>query len=158
MISPISLEDLTAFIVRAKAATYVGDGAHLLPSRPGSIDLQYHEGGLAYHDSYFGGADFLGEEVVYREHRPIWAMNYYGYLLDPQRIDAATAGRVIKVALTALYGCGRFLGGWQHQVEALTYVDESVGGTDRFHGEEHIQDEAGRRLYELRYHGGLIRD
>jgi hypothetical protein len=34
----ISIEDLAAFVVRAKAATYVGDGTHLLPSRPGSTD------------------------------------------------------------------------------------------------------------------------
>jgi hypothetical protein len=153
----ISLTDLTAFIVRAKAASYVGDGAHLLPSRPDSIDLQYHEGPLAYHDSYFGGSDFLGEEVVYVERHPVWAMNYYGYLLDPDQIDGAIAGRVIKASLTALYQNGRFLGGWHHQVDALTYRDENVGDVDRFHGVEHIQDATGRRLYELRYHGGLIR-
>lgn len=154
----ISLTDLTAFIVRAKAATYVGDGTQLLPSRPDSIDLQYHEGSFAYHDSYFGGSDFLGEEVVYCERHPVWAMNYHGYLLDPEHIDGATAGRVIKAALTAMYQNGRFLGGWRHRVGELTYLDESFGETDRFHGVEHIQDAAGQRLYELRYHGGLIRD
>jgi hypothetical protein len=32
---------------------------------------------------------------------PVWAMNYYGYLLRPDLIDASTAGAVIKTALTA---------------------------------------------------------
>lgn len=152
----ISTEELAAFIVRAKSATYVGNGIHLLPTRPESVDLQYHEAALIYHDSYFGGSDFLGEEVVYHEHQPVWAMNYYGYLLDPSRIDAAAAGRVIKLALATLYRQGRFLGGWTQQVDELTYVDENTGDPTRFHGIEWILDSADRRLYELRYHGGLI--
>lgn len=154
----ISIEHLAAFVVRAKAATYVGDGTHLLPSRPGSTDLQYHDGCYAYHDCYFGSSDFLGEEVVYLNGRAVWAMNYYGYLLEPQRIDAATAGRVIKAALTELYQQGRFLGGWRYHAGELIYVDENAGHIGRFHGVEYIQDSSGMRLYELRYHGGLVQE
>lgn len=51
----LSLEQLNAFIVRAKAATYVGQGERSLSYRPGSHDLQYHEGSYSYLDSYFGG-------------------------------------------------------------------------------------------------------
>ena len=156
----IDLTELTAFIVRAKAATYVGDGGQLLPARCGSHDLQFHDGPYAYADSYFGGADFLGQEVVYHRLRPVWAMNYHGYLVDPGRIDAATAGAVIKQALGAMYAEGRFLGGWTFAAQApggLTYVDQNVGGVDRFSGVEHIAGRDGARLYELRYHGGLIR-
>jgi hypothetical protein len=152
-----SSEDLTALIVHAKATTYVGDGTPGVPSRVGSKDLRFHAGGFSYHDSYFGGADFIGEEAVHYEQRPVWAMNYYGYLLDPQRIDAVTAGRIIKISLTEMYREGRFLGGWTHRVGELVYVDESTGGTDRFHGMEYIHNLAGQRLYELRYHGGMIR-
>jgi hypothetical protein len=154
----IDLAELTSFVVRAKAATYVSDGGQAPPSRPGSHDLRFQDGPFAYHDSYFGGADFLGQEVVYREQRPVWAMNYHGYLLDPGRIDAATAGSVIKAALGAMYAQGRFLGGWTFNHGHLTYVDESVGAADRFSGVEHVAGPTGDRLYELRYHGGLVRD
>lgn len=48
------------FIVRAKQATYVGNGEKLLSYRLGSVDLQYQEESLIYHDSYFGTRNFLG--------------------------------------------------------------------------------------------------
>jgi hypothetical protein len=68
---PIDVEALHAFIVRAKAATYVGDGEHTPPCRTGSHDLRFREGEWAYHDSYFGGTDFIGEEVVYLAGEPV---------------------------------------------------------------------------------------
>jgi hypothetical protein len=149
--------ELASFIVRAKAATYAGNGAPLLPYRLGSHDLQYRAGEWSYHDSYFGGTDFLGQEVVYRGDRPVWAMNYYGYLLS-DRIDAHLAGATIKAALTALYREGRFLGGFTYRAGDLTYVDENTGDVERFHGVEHIAHVGGERRYELRYHGGRVLD
>ena len=38
-----SLEDLNAFIVKAKAATYVGDGEKAESCRPGSHDLIFEK-------------------------------------------------------------------------------------------------------------------
>ena len=92
-----TLEELNTFIVHAKAATYVGGGTRSLSYRPGSHDLQFHEGSFTYLDSYFGGADFIGQEVVYFEGQPVWAMNYYGRILEPARIEAQEAGQVQPV-------------------------------------------------------------
>lgn len=146
---------LTAFVVAAKAATYAGDGAKLLPYRLGSHDLQLAQGPWAYHDSYVGGTDFQGQEVVYLHGEPVWAMSYYGYLVDPEALDAATAGQVIKRSLTALYAQGRFLGGWRFEALGYDYVDVTAGDVGRFTGWERI-DRDGRMLYELRYFGGRI--
>ena len=152
----LNLPELEAFIVAAKAATYVGSGATSLSYRPGSHDIQFRQGDYAYLDSYFGGQDFLGQEVVYFHHEPIWVMNYYGCILHPDKIDAATAGAVIKASLSALYREGRFLGAFQHQVEGWRYVDTNEGDVSRFNGKEWI--EADRlRVYELVYHGGLVK-
>jgi len=43
------------FIVRSKAATYVGSGEPAPACRPGSHDLKFEEKDWAYLDSYFGG-------------------------------------------------------------------------------------------------------
>lgn len=149
------VDELTAFVVAAKAATYAGDGAKILPYRLGSHDLQFAQGPWAYHDSYVGGTDFQGQEVVYREGEPVWAMSYYGYLVDPAALDAATAGQVIKRSLTALYAQGRFLGGWRFDALGYEYVDVTAGDVGRFTGWERIERE-GRLLYELRYFGGRV--
>ena len=69
-------QSLHDFIVRAKAATYIGDGQRVLSCRSGSHDLKFSDGNFAYLDSYFGGRDFVGEEVVYHDERHVWAMNY----------------------------------------------------------------------------------
>ena len=151
------LDELNAFIVRAKAATYVGDGEQVTPCRLGSHDLRFSDGEWAYHDSYFGGSDFIGEEVVYFDGKPVWAMNYYGRILRDDLLTGAQAGQMIKASLSAMYQAGRFLGGFEHVESDLTYVDTSEGNTDSFRGHEFIR-RAQEMAYELVYHGGLIRE
>ena len=153
----IGLDELNAFIVRAKAATYVGDARPALPCRSGSHDLRFTEGKWTYHDSYFGGTDFIGEEVVYHDHKPVWAMNYYGRILRDDLLTAAQAGQMIRASLSRMYQTGRFLRGFEHTENDLTYVDSSEGNADHFQGRELIR--CGQEIaYELVYHGGLIRD
>jgi Domain of unknown function (DUF5680) len=150
-----SLGNLNAFIVRAKAATYVGDGQPTSSCRRGSHDLKFAEGDWSYLDSYFGGRDFIGEEVVYYQGRPVWAMNYYGRILRPDLITPAQAGQVIKASLSKMYTEGRFLGGFEHQHEGFTYTDGNEGQATSFRGREFISRE-GKVAYELVYHGGVI--
>jgi hypothetical protein len=152
----LSLEQLEAFIVKAKAATYAGSGAPVESSRSGSIDLCFEEGDFSYRDSYFGGADFIGEEVVWHRRGPVWAMNYYGYILEPDKLSDEESGKVLKESLTALYREGRFLGGFRHQTALGLYVDTNEGDLTCFHGLEWTERD-GERLYELRYHGGMIK-
>jgi hypothetical protein len=155
--SLVAIADLTTFIVRAKAQTYVGDGARSLSYRPGSHDIQFHEGEFIYLDSYFGGTDFIGQEVVYYHGNPVWAMNYYGRILDNTAINGAEAGKIIKASLTAMYAEGRFLGGFEYRVDDDLYVDTSEGDTASFTGKEWIM-RRGQRVYELVYHGGRVKD
>jgi len=156
MTQDFSIEELNAFSVQAKAATYVGSGAESQPSRPGSHDLEYHAGDFAYLDSYFGGADFLGQEVVYYKDEAVWAMNYYGRILKPEKITAAEAGQVIKASLTRMYAEGRFLGGFTCETHGSVYRDTNEGNIASFKGMEWIE-RGGETVYELVYHGGLVK-
>ena len=150
------MNGLEAFIVRAKAKTYVGDGASRPPCRPGAHDIACEDGDFTYLDSYFGGSDFLGQEVVWQAAAPVWAMNYYGRIVRGDRIDAATAGGVIKQALSALYREGRFLGGFSFSVGPHVYTDRSEGNAASFSGYEVIEMN-GETVYRLDYHGGMIK-
>jgi hypothetical protein len=152
-----SLEQLNAFIVQAKAATYVGGGAKSPPCRPGSHDLQFRDGDFAYLDSYFGGTDFIGEEVVYYQGEPVWAMNYYGHILEPTLITAAEAGQIIQTSLSKMYEEERFLGGFEHSIGNNTYFDTNEGDITSFTGKEWITCESAK-AYELTYHGGLVKE
>jgi len=150
------IEQLNDFLVRAKAATYIGSGRESVPCRPGSHDLEFREGVFHYLDSYFGGSDFIGEEVVYFEGKPIWAMNYYGRILAPESITAEETGNILKKSLSKLYQQNRFLGGFKYTDERDAYFDTNEGRIDAFNGKEWIERD-GVRVYELVYHGGLIK-
>jgi len=121
----------------------------------GRTDLQYFEGDWAYHDSYLGENDFIGEEAVYFRGQVVWAMNYFGRILKSEGITSAEAGQMIKVSLTKMYAEGRFLGGYEHVEGDLTYVDTSDGDHTYFTGREWIS-RGGQKVYELVYHGGLV--
>jgi hypothetical protein len=149
-------QQLNAFIVRAKAATYIGDGERTKSSRPESRDLAYEESPFSYLDSYFGTVDFIGEEVVYFENQPVWAMNYYGRIIQPEKITGAEVGKILKTSLSEMYKEGRFLGGFEYTVGDCTYTDTSQGDLESFSGKEWITREK-EVVYELLYHGGMIK-
>jgi hypothetical protein len=150
------MQELVQFIVRAKSATYVGDGKKTESCRSGSHDLKFQEGSFSYLDSYFGGTDFIGQEVVYYQDEPVWAMNYYGRIIQPEKISAAETGQIIKVSLSKMYQEGRFLGGFEYAVERSKYTDTSQGDGKSFTGKEWITRD-NEKMYELVYHGGLVR-
>jgi hypothetical protein len=154
---PTLLNALHEFIVRAKRSTYVGSGQKLLPYRLGSHDLQFFDGDWAYHDSYLGENDFIGEEAVYYRGKVIWAMNYFGRILEPDKITSAQAGALIKSSLTKMYAEGRFLGHFEHSEGDLIYIDTNEGDVQFFTGREWIS-RAAETVYELVYHGGIVKE
>lgn len=65
---PINL--LIGFLIEAKKQTYANSNAKKISSsRLGSKDYNNEEEiegeKMCYHDTYFGGVNFIGEEVVY---------------------------------------------------------------------------------------------
>jgi hypothetical protein len=151
----LNLIDLHAFAIRAKKATYIGSGAKAPSSRLGSHDLTYAEGDWRYRDSYFGGTDFLGQEVIWLRDTPVWAMNYHGYILRDDLSDAAKAGATLKEALAQPNTQGRLLDNLIWQGPFGLYAITSSGNITRFKGRETITV-AGTVAYALDYQGGLI--
>lgn len=153
----MDIEHLHDIIVRAKKSTYIGNGQPASPCRSGAHDLSWQEGDWRYLDSYFGGTDFIGQEVLWHLGQPVWAMNYYGYILRPDLIDAQRAGHTIKAALSSLYQEERrFLGGFQWEGPHGVYADTNTGDATHFAGRETIHVGA-EIAYALDYAGGLIK-
>ena len=149
------MDNLNNVIVRAKAASYVAGGAKAEPSRRGSHDLIWIDGEWEYRDSYFGGTNFIGQEVLWFRQAPYWAMNYYGVICRPDLIDGERAGSTIMSALSTMYRTGRFLGGFEWVGEYGTYIDKSEGDARNFHGREVIMVDS-EEAYALHYCGGVI--
>jgi Domain of unknown function (DUF5680) len=147
--------ELIEFIVRAKANTWNKSGQASLSYRPGSRDLQYHEANLSYLDSYFGNTNFLGQEVVWQDGPPIWAMNYHGQILQPDLYDGARAGATSQVGRGRVYTLNTFLGDYEFALEHSVFRMTTTGESSSFSGKE-WHEINGIVVYTFDFHGGAI--
>jgi hypothetical protein len=146
-----SARQITDFLIRAKRGTYAGKGAEAAPSRPGSHDLHYAEGDLLYIDSFLGGAKFGGEEALWRDNAPFWAMNYYGVVTDKEHFS----GDFLKEALLRVPEDKPFRGPSIFADGEYKYTCEVSGDFAYFSGREEIFFR-GEKIYECLFHGGEV--
>ena len=151
-------QEIKKFLVVAKRATYANGMAKKVESlRPGSHDYHFKQGEFIYHDTYFGGKKFIGEEVVYKNNQPIWAMNYHGQALDKNlseaSVDQALRPALMKVGegdILPLRGPKEFINGdWRYTFEVNGKINDFVGTEKIFF--------RGRVVYRLYCHGGEIK-
>ena len=77
----IEISELAHFLVKAKKATYANKTNKVNSSRKESHDYSYQENNYIYLDSFFGAENFSGQEIVYKDEKPCWSMNYYGRVI-----------------------------------------------------------------------------
>ena len=153
----ISHKELTIFLNAANKATYANKSATKADSlRPSSYDYHFEQDDLTRHDTYFGARDFIGEEIVYQKEVPIWGMNYYGHVLNPD-ISTKDAYTILRPALMQEYSDDILpvRGPREYVLENSRYTNRVEGTLDRFSGEEHIYLN-GELIYRCWYHGGTI--
>lgn len=155
----VDLQDLKRFVVEAHANTYASQTSKPAdPTRPGSTDYEYFspDKQFRYHDSYFGGCKFFGEEVVYFDSKTVWGMNYYGYVVGDSP-DMKVIYSFLKKALrVGVEEDNPLRGPYTWETEIFKY--ECDCGRDffgDFSGHERIYFK-GKIVYEAYYHGGLI--
>ena len=153
------LIDLHNFLIEAKKETYANENVEKVKStRRGSHDYEYTKDNWTYHDTYFGGTDFQGQEVVYRQDdTPIWGMIYYGKTLDESLSEEA----MDKALRPALMQVGQddvipVRGPKEFENQGYQYTFKVTGDLTNFEGEETIEKE-GAKIYTLKCHGGRIR-
>ena len=138
------------FLLRAKKATYAGHGAEALASWPESHDLAYAEGELSYHDTYVGSEQFAGQEGMWHNGAPFWAMNYAGRVTG-----GPFSGDFLKEALTHGTVELPFRGPLLFQNGDYSYHSKVSGEFSWFQGNEEIFYR-NERIYECTFQGGLI--
>jgi len=139
------------FLIRAKKETYAGKGAEIAPSRPGSHDLQHVEGSLKYIDTYLGGELFAGEEALWEDDVPFWAMNYIGRVTGE-----GFSGDFHKEALLLVSEDMPYRGPAFYENGDYTFRCSVQGDFDWFTGYEEVLYK-GKKVYECNFHGGAIK-
>ena len=144
-------KNIAEFLVRAKKATFAGGGAKMEPSRPNSKDLQYVEGNLKYIDTYLGGANFAGEEALWKDNIPFWSMNYIGRTLSEDFSIKILTDALLRVSAEYPYR------GPLHYTDGYySYKCAISGDFHWFSGSEEIFYK-NTKVYELMFHGGSVK-
>lgn len=149
---------LKDFLIEAKKSTYANEKVKKVAStRADSKDYEYQKGNYLYHDTYFGGTNFIGEEVVYIDNKAYWAMNYHGVTIDEtlgeDAMDKALRPALMQVGndeIIPVRGPQKFVNG------EYTYTFDVKGDLNLFYGVETIYKN-GVKVYELKCSGGLIK-
>ena len=146
---------LGEFLVKAKVRGYATAGERgeaLLED--GGKELSYREGPYEYRDRYYGFNPFVGEEVVWMDGKPVWAMNYFGEVTDVS-VPPIDVYRFLQQAMRHVDVARPYRGPDAFNDGELAYRDESEGDLEQFTGIERIL-RAGREIYRLSYHGGKV--
>lgn len=143
------------FLLRAKKNTYAGgDAGQVASSRIASHDLAYCDGPWAYHDTYLGGFSFAGEEAVWKEGVPVWAMNYYGTMTCDSIPEGF--GDFLKLALRNVPARAPYRGPAHFEAGRFLYTCRWEGTPVIFRGDETIALD-GQEIYKLYFHGGRVK-
>jgi len=153
----MNLDILSNFLKKAKKQTYASETAvKAVSSRVGSKDYEYKEDNLTYHDTYFGGVQFVGEEIAYERDKPVWGMNYNGYVVD-STITEEEIDKSLRAALKQDFDdVIPVRGPRKFSVENYEYKNTVDGGLGRFEGKEEVYKD-GKLIYYAVFHGGLIK-
>ncbi|WP_438495908.1 DUF5680 domain-containing protein [Paenibacillus sp. IHBB 3054] len=105
---------------------------------------------MRYIDTYLGSEKFAGEEALWEDGTPIWAMNYAGRI-----IAEGFSGDFLKEALLQVPQNKPFRGPDSYSKDRFTYNCKVDGDFGWFSGYEEIW--AGDiKVYECMFHGGVI--
>lgn len=153
------LAELTGFLGRASKATYAGGGGEAQSWRRGFKELEYRENDLYYRDSYTGFLRSWGQEVVWREDKPLWTCLYGGGMTE-NYLDSDFADKTftfLKQVLSAGDKEATFQprgpkelsgGGWKYQ---CTFE----GDISKFSGNESISYD-NEVVFTHEFFGGLV--
>ena len=153
------MNNIESFLIEAKKQTYANASVEKISSsRLNSNDYEYKNENMTYHDTYFGGTRFIGEEVIYVDDKPYWGMNYYGVTLDEnlgeEAMDNALRPALMKVgediSIIPVRGPKEFING------EFKYLFNVTGDISNFNGIESIFKN-NVKIYELKCNGGLIK-
>ncbi len=149
---PEAPDPLIAFLLDAKRNTYAAAAPQASPCRTGCHDYRYlGPAGYAYLDSYLGGERFAGQEAVWQNDRPLWAMNYLGRVLAEP-----FSGDFLKQALLAVPAAMPYRGPALFSQGDYCYHCRVEGDFSFFQGWEEIFYREGK-VYECCFHGGFVR-
>jgi len=140
------------FLIRARRATSAVCRAESGPAESAPRDVHYEEDdGWRYTDSNLGGMRLTGQEIVWKNGPPVWALNYCGRVVGDN-----FSGEFLAKALRHVTPDAPYRGPIEYQKGPLLYCNMFAGDIAWFYGREEMFA-SGVSVYECIYHGGAVR-
>ena len=153
MVRP-DLESLGSFLLTANQAGY-GNPDAVIGSGPNkSHTISYQASDWRFYDLFYGGQPYAGQEVVYFKNKPVWAMQYRGWLED----ESCQSGQIygyLKQALLKSPAAHPWRGPKQFKAKDFVYLNHWQGALANFQGQEEIKIKD-QTVYAGLYFGGLV--
>lgn len=147
-----NVSEIIQFLILAKKNTYAkGAKEEIISTRPSSHDLIYIDGKFKYIDTFLGAQQFIGEEAIFIDNEPVWAMNYNGI-----EINDKFSGNFLKKALSTVTADMPYRGQSKFQDGDYTYICEVNGNFEYFNGKEIIYFQS-QKCFECNFSGGIIK-
>lgn len=144
-------DSLVSFIVKAKRSTYANKQNKVNSLRKDAHDYFFEEDELKYYDSFFGASSFSGQEIVYKNDKVCWSMNYFGNVLSDD-----FQGDFLKEALLQVNEKRPFRGAEIFKKGEYVYISNVEGNISSFQGNEDIYYHS-KKIYHCMFHGGIIK-
>lgn len=149
------MDKLKRFLVKAKIATYATGGEFAEKKLDdNSKELIFEEESFKYRDRYFGHNSFIGEEIVWRNNKLLWGMNYFGEIVSKE-VSSEKLYNFLKEALKMITKDLPFRGPKEFKKGDFSYQNKVEGNISNFSGKEIIYYK-NKIVYFLKYHGGII--
>ena len=142
--------EIVEFLLRAKRASYAGNGERAEPSETGANTFRYREGETEYMDTYLGSFKFSGRETLRKDNLPFWVMNYVG-----RTVADGFSSDFLKDALSRGTDEYPYRGPLEYTSGEYSYTCSARGDFHWFYGYEVIFYR-GNKAYECAFHGGDI--
>lgn len=147
-------EQLIQFLCEAKQTTYArnnGDNNQNNDKQSKKMNFSFEKGNLLYVDTCLGIEQIVGEEVVWEDGKPVWAMNYTGREVA-EGFDLSFLREALRrVKKEMPYRGPKFL-----ELGEYTYRCRVEGEFEWFVGCEKILYK-GVKVYEAMFQGGLVK-
>jgi hypothetical protein len=153
------MDGLIKFIVDAKKSSYAtqGDTQSVIPLLPGTKQLEYRQGDYFYRDIYTGMLNFVGQEIVYSQEKPVWSMSYAGGILPrADKLQIMNIYSALREALSLVSIEYPFRGPKEYSNTNYIYTNKTTGTLKKFNGHEIISHDQSK-VYKLFYSGGIVR-
>lgn len=147
------LDLLKNFIVEAKQNSSSGDNKQVASSKPTSKDYTFKKYDYYYLDSHIGRQNFIGQEIIWKDEKSFWGMNYAGKLLTNDVPTGFTS--FLNDALSQVTSEAPYRGPKSYRTSDFEYQCSWSGEVDSFKGEEIVLFQ-GTPIFKLDFHGGTL--